>query len=61
MGEYNSVEECLAAGNTWEQCVGFAVEGDAMKMIIKKSCPRVMRDALKEKVFKGEAVIFKQE
>ena len=58
---YKTVKECIEAGHTWDQCMGFTVKGDDMKVVIKKSCPEPMVEFVRDIVFKGKPVTFTRE
>ena len=59
MKNFKSVKECLDNGHKWEDCIKFNVDDNGkMKAKISNTCPLVMKNELKKKVFEGEAVTF---
>ncbi len=62
MENYKSVDECIKAGHSWSDCVSFKIDDNGkMKGEIKKTCPIIMREELKQKVFAGEDFTFTTE
>ena len=60
--EYNTVEECLKAGYSWEKCVGVKIKDDGkLHGYITKACPRPMKTKIVEAVLSGEPINFTNE
>jgi hypothetical protein len=60
--EFATVQACLEAGHTWDECSTLKIDKDRnMRVMLKKSCPLPMREEIKKKAFAGEPVTFSDE
>lgn len=59
--DFNTVQECLDAGFTWDKCVKMGMVEGKLKGHIVKACPRPMKTVIVDAVLSGEPINFTDE